>query len=46
MLPHPELAFWHKCPICGYCCILYEELSEKDAERARIEPMCKSINKI
>jgi hypothetical protein len=43
MIPHPELYFWLKCSICGYCSLELSELSNKNKELAKQNPMCPNL---
>jgi hypothetical protein len=35
---HHELMFYKKCPICGYCAIIWEELSLENTRLAKSYP--------
>jgi len=38
MKDHHELLFFKKCPICGYCSIIWEELSSENKRLAELYP--------
>ena len=41
MEPHPELLFWIKCSVCGFCELDLESIHPKDHELAKSNPYTK-----
>jgi hypothetical protein len=39
--PHPELVWWKKCPVCGYCCISMQSIDDRLKEHALKNPLMK-----